>query len=335
MLGSAHVRQVGGDEFSRFFRPCDAQQNEARPAPDHILEGYHWGKFTSGSWRQGLWLLILPFGFVNAAQFMLPAPTSKVAKVAHAVAGAMLRLLGLGLTATLLLGVAVVTMDLTAWQWGPSHNLADRSALPGWPLAVAMLACVAVLALLFSFGRRLGGSNRDADNADGRGPGTEAVAADVPPTELRFRRFFTGDTDAPALRKLHLATGLALVAALGAAVGRGSNGVDTAVFWTFWLSIGLISLLTLIVILLGDPEQSVTVPTTVRMEGLRNWWHGVVPGVSTGFVILAVLDLAFSVWLAGRRPTGGKRGTALPGIDGAAFGVLVACVAGMVVLLLA
>ncbi len=39
MLGSANVRQVGGDEFSRFFRPCDAQQNQTLPAPDHILEG--------------------------------------------------------------------------------------------------------------------------------------------------------------------------------------------------------------------------------------------------------------------------------------------------------
>ncbi|MDQ3715358.1 MAG: hypothetical protein M3381_04900, partial [Actinomycetota bacterium] len=335
MLGSAHVRQVGGDEFSRFFRPCDAQQNETRPAPDHILEGYHWGKFTSGSWRQGLWLLILPFGFVNAAQFMLPAPTSRLAKLAHAVAGAMLRLLGLGLTATLLLGVAVVTMDLTAWQWGPTRNLPDWASMPGWPIAAGMLACVAVLALLFSFGRRLGGASRDAEHADGRGPGTEDVAADVPPTELRFRRFFTGDTDAPALRKLHLATGLALVATLGAAVGKGVNGANTAVFWSFWISIGLIALLTLIIILLGDPEQSATVRTTGRPESLRNWWHGVISGVSTGFVILAVLDLAFSVWLAGRRPGGGNRGTALPGIDGAAFGVLVACVVGMVVLLVA
>ena len=335
MLGSANVRQVGGDEFSRFFRPCDAQQNETRPSPDHILEGYHWGKFTSGSWRQGLWLVILPFGFVNAAQFMLPAPTSKLAKFAHAVAGAMLRLLGLGLTATLLLGVAVVTMDLTAWQWGPSHNLPDWSVFPGWPLAAAMLACVAVLALLFSFGRRLGGANRDAEHADGRGPRTEEVAADVPPTELRFRRFFTGDTDAPALRKLHLATGLALIAILGAATGKGSNGADTAAFWSFWIPIVLIGLLTLIVILLGDPEQSVSVRTTGLTEKLRNWWHGVVSGVSTGLVILALLSLAFSMWLAGRRAMGGRLGTALPGIDGAAFGVLVACVVGMVVLLLA
>ena len=169
MLGSAQVRQVAGDEFSRFFRPCDAAQNEVWPAPEHILEGYHWGKFTSGSWRQGLWLVILPFGFVNASQFMLPQPTTKAAKFWHAVCGAMLRLLGLGLTATLLLGVAVVAMDLTAWQWAPMHNLPRWSGVPGWPLAAAMLVCVAVLAILFSFGRRLGGAN-GPEHDDGRSP---------------------------------------------------------------------------------------------------------------------------------------------------------------------
>lgn len=354
MLGSPHVRQVAGDEFSRFFRPVDARQQEVRPAPDHVLEGYHWGKFTSGSWRQGLWLAILPFGVVNAAQFMLPTPpkTSNSAKFWHAICGAMLRLLGLGLTATLLLGVAVVAMDLTAWQWGPKQNLPDWAAFPGWPLAAAMLVCVAVLVLLFSFGRRLGGANQDAGRHDGLAPGPQSVASDVPETELRFRRFFTGDTDAAALRKLHLATGLALVAALGAAAGRPFTEGGAAVQWTFWVSVALAGLLTLIVVLLGDPEETVTVTTTGWPAALRSWWHGgefvadgtgareirrgVVSPVSTVLVVASLLALVVSLFLAGRRPLpDGDLVTALPGIDGTAFVVLVACVTGMLVLFLA
>ncbi|MDQ4039064.1 MAG: hypothetical protein M3313_12130, partial [Actinomycetota bacterium] len=338
MLGSPHVRQVAGDEFSRFFRAVDAQQQEVRPAPDHILEGYHWGKFTSGSWRQGLWLAILPFGVVNAAQFMLPTPVraSKSAKLWHAVCGAMLRLLGLGLTAMLLLGVAVVAMDLTAWQWGPQQNLPTWSAFPGWPLAAAMLVCAAVVGLLFSFGRRLGGANQNAGRQDGLAPGGQSVASDLPQTELRFRRFFTGDTDAPALRKLHLATGFALVAALGAAAGRPFTDGGAAVQWTFWVSVALAGVLAVIVVLLGDPEETVTVSTTGWTASLRSWWHGVVSPVSTALVVASFLALVVSLFLAGRRPLpGGDLVTALPGIDGAAFVVLVACVTGLLVLFLA
>ncbi len=354
MLGSAHVKQVSGDEFSRFFRPCDAQQNETRPAPEHLLEGYHWGKFTSGSWRQGLWLVILPFGFVNAAQFMLPRPTTKAATFWHAVAGAMLRLLGLGLTATLMLGVAVVTMDLTAWQWGPTHDLPKWAGMPGWPLAAAMLVCVAVLAVLYSFGRRLGGANNPALHADGRSPrvpGAEAdvptdgvadgvdpalnvCAADCPETELGREAFFVGDTDAPALRKLHLATGLALVALLGAAADKAPSGPGTAV--CFWISVALIIALTVLVTFLGDPERSVTVQTAGLFARLRTWWHGVVSTVSTGLVIAASLDLIFALWLVGQRKVvAGALGGGMPGVDGTAFWALVVCVFAMVVLFLA
>jgi len=338
MLGSPHVRQVAGDEFSRFFRAVDAQQQDVRPEPDHILEGYHWGKFTSGSWRQGLWLVILPFGVVNAAQFMLPTPTktSKNAKFWHAICGAMLRLLGLGLTATLLLGVAVVAMDLTAWQWGAKQNLPSWAAMPGWPLAAGMLVCVAVLVLLFSFGRRLGGANQDAGRADGLAPAPQSLAGDVPETELRFRRFFTGDTDAPALRKLHLAAGFALIATLGAAAGKPFTDGGTAVLWTFWVSVGLAGLLTLMVSLLGDPEETVTVQTTGWTDSVRTWWHGVVSPLGTLLVFVALVALVVSVFLAGRRPLpDGALVKELPGIDGAAFVVLVACVTAMLILFLA
>ena len=98
MLSSEHVRQVAGDERSRFFRPCDASGDEAQSDPTRILEGYHWGQFTAGTWRQGLWLVLIPFGFVNAAAFLLPDPRShrRGASIAHTTASALIRLVGIG-----------------------------------------------------------------------------------------------------------------------------------------------------------------------------------------------------------------------------------------------
>ncbi|MEP6815411.1 MAG: hypothetical protein ABI873_07680, partial [Marmoricola sp.] len=74
LLDRPHVRQVDGDDRSRFFRAVGAD-GELLPSPDgHVLEGFHWGSYTSGSWKQSLWLALLPFGLVNMAAFMLPAP---------------------------------------------------------------------------------------------------------------------------------------------------------------------------------------------------------------------------------------------------------------------
>lgn len=342
MLDSAHVVQVAGDEFSRFFRPCDAQRRETHPSDDHVMEVYHWGKYTSGSWRQGLWLTILPFGVVNAAQFLLALPTTRLAKVSHALCGAMLRLLGLGLTAMLLLSVAVGAMDLTAAQWGPTHNLPVWDRAPGWPLVVAMLLCVGVLSMLFSFGRRFAGTSRVRSRAmrrlDGRSPAgpDQPGAPESPPTELGRREFFSGDTDAPTLRRLHLATGLALIAMMGAAAGRGSSQAGAVLSWTFWVAVVLLGVTTTIVVLLGDPEESVTVHTVGRLESRRVWWHKRVHALALALVIVAGLVLVVSLWQAGGRTlTVAASRRALPGIDGASVGVLVACVVAMFGLLAA
>lgn len=336
MLGAARVCQVSGDEFGRFFRPCDGYDVPQRPAPQHILEGYHWGKFTSGSWRQGLWLAILPFGFVNAAQFMLPKPVGKRATAAHTVAGAALRLLGLGLTAILVLGVAVVALDLTAWQWSPRQELPQWSGFPGWPLAAAMLVSAGMVVVLHSFGRQhadgRGTPGRgDSPRADGKSPAaTPGPAPDDPPTELGREEFFQGDTDAPALRQLHLATGLTLVAVLGFEASRTSSSWSPT---ARWVAIALLVAMAAVVTFLGDPEKTATVQLTGTMAAWREKWHRHVGKLSAAAVLLSVLTLAVAVALAGQRPlTESSARNELPGIDGAAFVVLLVSVVAMVVL---
>ena len=60
MLESRHVRQVAGDSWGRFFRPVDGEGTERQSVPLRTLEGYHWGKYTSGSSLKGLWLILIP-----------------------------------------------------------------------------------------------------------------------------------------------------------------------------------------------------------------------------------------------------------------------------------
>lgn len=69
MLDVDRVVQVAGDELGRVLRRAD-RRGDPLPEPDgHVVEAYHWGRLTSGSSAQGLWLLLAPFGLANAAQF--------------------------------------------------------------------------------------------------------------------------------------------------------------------------------------------------------------------------------------------------------------------------
>src|SRR5687768_16562378 len=142
MLSSAHTSQVAGDDRSRCFRPTDAYGREERAPDGHLLEAFHWGRWTSGSWMQGLWLLLVPFGILNSAQYMLPAPTSRAARAARALSGALLRIVALVLTGLFAATVCLVIVDLVTWQWlvGPGSR-----PVAGWLLVAAGLAFAALL----------------------------------------------------------------------------------------------------------------------------------------------------------------------------------------------
>ena len=71
VLDAPRVRQVAGDEWARVFRAIDDDGREVG-TPDRVVEALHWGRYTSGSWTFALWLLLVPFGMVNVARFMLP-----------------------------------------------------------------------------------------------------------------------------------------------------------------------------------------------------------------------------------------------------------------------
>lgn len=340
MLGCRDVVQVAGDADSSFYRPADSRGREL-DGDGHVIEAYHWGKFTSGSWRQGLWLALLPFGMVNAAQFMLPRPgpppsealfaqpeqaaSPQVRSAArwHAVAGGMLRLIGLALTCMLLLSITIVLLDLTAWQWVPTRSGLRWDAVPGWASAAAVLGSAAVLLFLASFGKE----NRRREPA--AAPDGQKGAPDVPPTDLGRASFFRGDPDAPALRHLHVAAGLTLLALLGFE--------SAAATWGSWASGAWLAVLVVVTVFLGDPERGARGIATGRWKSWRSVWHERILPATTRpvLVISGLLTLVAAVACADRPHSLTQAAAAAPGIDGAAFGVLIVCVSGIAVLFLA
>jgi hypothetical protein len=264
MLDHPLVAQVAGDTDGRFFRPVDSAGAEVRAEDGHILEGYHWGPLTSGTWRQALWLVLIPFGLVNAAYFMLPGGGGTVART---VARSALRVLGIVVSVIVVLSLAQAAVDLLAWQW---TGVGPRAGDPRWWLAGAF--AVVVLALLVI--RFVGGAPKALPDGDGWTPPAALVAR----TGLAGGEFYTGDRDMPALRHLHLGAGLTVLSVLAAAVGGAR--------WLYWIALVLLAWTVVHAALVGDPTR--------EREGVRKLFAGRLASVELG-VAVAVLVAAVVV----------------------------------------
>jgi hypothetical protein len=199
MLKAPVTVQVAGDDLGRFHRAASGAGNPLPPAETdgHLLEGYHWGLFTSGSFTQGLWFLLLPFGMVNAASFMLPRGPAVVVAAARVV----LRVLGLALTVVLLAGTVHVLVEALAWN-GPGGG--------AWYwMALAVAGCLVVLATITLLGRHQ--ITPPPPGQEGANPAPDDPAVREL-TQLAERSFYDREPDAPLLRRLHVAAGLLVVA---------------------------------------------------------------------------------------------------------------------------
>ncbi|AKU15120.1 hypothetical protein [Luteipulveratus mongoliensis] len=280
LLESAHTKQVAGDSSGRFFRPTDTLGQELQK-PGRILEGYHWGRFTSGSWRQGLWLILVPFGFVNAAAFMVPHPGDRrPERVWHTIVGALIRALGICLTCIFGLSIGLILVDLLAWQWA-----AGLDTFKGVRTGLLMSAGLVVGALVLLGLHQLGNQHR-MRRAPEDAPGSIAESTTV---GLCRRAFYAGDPDAPTLGRLHLAAGWTEVAIIGSLTAQrvSSSGFPDALFVAGLIVLILIAAATT---LLGDPSGSVT--GTQRHE----MWHDqVMRPVSVAALLSSVGLIACSV----------------------------------------
>ena len=241
MLDRPLVNQVAGDADGRFFRPVDSAGQEIT-FDGHVLEGYHWGPQTSGSWRQALWLVLIPFGLVNAAYFMLPGG----GKAARALASAGLRVLATVLTGLVVLALAQAAVDLFAWQW---TGLPARGGDPRpWLLAAFAAVVAALLVIRFLVGPP-------------RKPPGGAPPVDDPPTELARGAFYAGDRDLTALRHLHLTVGLTVLSVLAADLARTYGGPG----WLHPTAVVLLCVAIVHIALIGDRAKPVLSWTSITL----------------------------------------------------------------------
>lgn len=262
MLDVPHVRQVGGDAQRRVFQAAGCDNVEVGRDDGRLLEGYHWGNLTSGSWRQALWLLLIPFGLINAAQFMLPpAPSAgsdgpgdrgtaaggrvqrAVAVVAHVACGVLLRLIGLAQTVLLSFAATFIVMELVARQWAGHLTVADTPGglplRPGSVLAGGLVGSVAVVFVLYWAGGRIRHLQLEEEPNDARHWRT---------SKLRRSSFFAGDLTSRTLRRLHLAAGAMI------AIWLSGRAADADTFST--AALVLLAVITLVVAVIGDTEGS-------------------------------------------------------------------------------
>lgn len=307
MLDRPLVKQVAGDLDGRFYRPVDAAGHEVRADDGHVIEGYHWGPITSGSWRQALWFVLIPFGLVNAAYFMLPSRPARVS------AGA-LRALAVVLTCAFVLAMAQAVVDLLAWQWTgltPAGAAGPRAADPRWWLAGGFGAVVLFVVVV----RFLTGSDRTVpDTGD-----WQADAAEY--TAIADRDFYRGAQDIATLRGLHVTAALSLLAVLASAVNRehvDRLGADLV----HVVAVALLVTTVLRAAFLGNPPKP-------RGKG-RQWLVCVQPR-NEYWLAVALLAGSVAGMAAWDRLPDQPRGV-LPGVAELGAGITVVCLLALVAL---
>lgn len=220
--------QPAGDKAAGFYRRqpwIDLARDRAGdggdgsgPAPDdrrwrRVTEAYSWGGLTSGPASRAVWVVLLPFVFVNLAHWMLPPVTRRRAAD---VAVALLRLIALSFTLTLMLAAAVAVMDVIVWQCVGLDYCAERWApltfLASLPRGVQVGLGGLVLLMLIVLLWRLGAEHiRPA----GRPPSAAVLADEVP---LESDTFWCPDAAVARLRACHVTAWAAGLGALTLAV---------------------------------------------------------------------------------------------------------------------
>jgi hypothetical protein len=204
--------EVAGDKSAGFYRRQPWIEDATSGPPGawrKALEAYSWGGLTSGPASRAVWLLFLPFIFINLAHWMLPPATKQ--RFAAAVSVGLLRLIALSFTLTLMLAAAVAVMDVMVWQCmgldycgatlGPLSSLA--SAPRGVQVALSAVPLMVVIAVLWRLGQ-------EHTRVVGQPPNPAVMCDEVP---LEADTFWSSDPSVLRLRACHV---MAWTAGLGA-----------------------------------------------------------------------------------------------------------------------
>lgn len=336
MLARPHVLQVDGDDKSRFFRAVDADGHELRGADGHTIEGFHWGRYTSGTWLKALWLSLIPFGLINAATFMLPAAERRDGSVDAAArrwriaAMAGLRLQAMFLTITFAFATGLLLIDIVGTRWAFRNLDSIPDGFERWVPAASVIVAGLVIAV---FGRRLRvgplltgpSAELTPDPALQPVDAVPAAPRGIDPVERRtplaLPEFYRGDSDTPALLALHVSAGLLTVALMAQAFSRRELW-STGPRLEIWILV-LLGVTIAATIALGDPERAATgLQDEAHSRSIRRW-HRWLSRTALALLVLAASALvvsAYTVFLRGlpKEPRGaaveGKDQFVIPGL---------------------
>lgn len=265
LLNDPHPLLVAGDEISGFHVP--GALNPEIDIPERDRQALSWGGNTSGSWKNALWILLLPFALVNVAGYMHRPD-----------AGPTKRMRWLALTVTLgaVLLAAATAYDLIAIQCGGAQGCVERVALlspylwkfhdqsvfmcldgsttcfPSRRLGLATVVPLGTLTLLWFAGKYAFKDLESYLNKQLHG-GCEY------PYRLTDQSFWNGFEPAFRSRLIHLVAGRAVIAGVLAwSIYKLDSGVDVKT---------LIGLASAGVLLLGACLVALALPSVHRSEG--------------------------------------------------------------------
>ncbi len=216
-----------GDRYVRFERPVRAQLGGT------VLEGMSWGRLTSGAVTQALWLLLLPFAMVNLGYWSRPwGDEGEFGRRAGHVHRVLVRLVALGLTATIVWTTGAIVLDMVAWQCWVAQS-ATCTELPGliswldagrgWsPELALVVGLLGPLGVVVGLGALSRGATIRYETF--RGEPRDGNGHQDP--DLYSPRMWSGDVLVTRLRALHTAVGLLTVGALSL-LSHGDSPVRT------------------------------------------------------------------------------------------------------------
>lgn len=229
MLRDPHPVQVWGDGTAGCYR----RKEDGNDGTDH-LEAYSWGGLTAGAGARAAWLLLLPFMLVNVASWAHPPRSTDRNSSVGTMSGAI-RVVGLALTATLVVTAAVLGMDLLAWQcagaeatcgdlhWYTRWLGDDWADAAGRRIALGAVFPIAVVFLIWWLSRST--SRRYEEWGDAQQPRPDEPGLPRGARDLSHPRFWQGGGPVARMRSLHLAASYATIAGLVAyAASRNDTG---------------------------------------------------------------------------------------------------------------
>ena len=289
------VERVAGDDDAGFFRP--KREYGALTGPgDATLEGYRWGNLTAGAAARALWLLLLPFMLANVALWLRPPGQPRAAY------RILCRLFAATMTATFVLGIVGLSVDLVAWQCAAPDNPCATSrswlsflahgffAPTGRRLAVLAVVPIVAIGVLWYLGARTWSryeGYQGTSDVDGEG--------------LNAPGFWRGKPLVGRLRAIHLGIGFGTVDAvlLGVLVPHDH--------WVAgWILAGITGALLLLALV------ALTLKGMVDRDRPAGWAPGYARWLRIGAVLLTIAVLGYAMWpRAAWLSTGGLPGYGL------------------------